>query len=82
MYMLDCCRDNGKENGNYQSTSGLCRDNGKEDGNYYRIFYWGYLWIMEKNMETTVAYLGYIRDNVYVCGVGILCKCEDTVFRV
>ena len=23
---------------------------------------------MEKNMETTVAYLGYIRDNVYVCG--------------
>ena len=32
-------------------------DNGKEDGNYYSILglYWGYIGIMEKKMETTIA---------------------------
>ena len=38
-------RDNGKENGNYCSILGLC---------------WGYIGIMEKKMETTVVYWGYI----------------------
>ena len=33
---------------------GLYRDNGKENGKYYMIQ------IMEKNMETTILYRGYI----------------------
>ena len=33
------------------STLGLYGDNGKENGNCY-IVYWGYIGIMEKNMET------------------------------
>ena len=34
----------------YWSCIHLYRDNGKEHGNYY-IVYWGYIGIMEKNME-------------------------------
>ena len=40
-------------------------DNGKENGNYYNGFYRGeyigvYIGIMEKKMETTIIYRGYI----------------------
>ena len=34
-------------------------ENGKENGSYYRI-YRGYLGIMEKKMETTIGYVGFI----------------------
>ena len=38
------------------------RDNGKENVNYYSILglYMGYIGIMEKKMETTIVYWGYI----------------------
>ena len=58
--ILGLYRDNGKEDGNYYNVIGvilgLYRDNGKEDGNYYNVkeLYWGYIGIMEKNMETTI----------------------------
>ena len=38
---------------------GLYRDNGKESGNYYSISRL-YTRIMEKEMETTIVYWGYI----------------------
>ena len=33
---------------------GLYGDNGKENGHYY-IMYWGYMGIMEKQLETTIV---------------------------
>ena len=35
--ILGLYRDNGKENGNYESVLGFYWDNGKENGNYYSI---------------------------------------------
>ena len=49
---------------------GLYSNNGKQDGNYtdyigviqgLQDLYWGYIGIMEKKMETTIACWGYIR---------------------
>ena len=45
-----------KKHGNYHSAFGFHRDTGKEHGNYYSI--WGYIGILEKNMETAIAYSG------------------------
>ena len=41
---------------------GLYWDSGKENANYYSILglYRGYIGIMEKKMETTIVYWGYI----------------------
>ena len=52
--------DNGRENGNYYSISGLYRDNGKEKMDTTTV-YWGYTGIMEKIMETTIMglYIGF-----------------------
>ena len=35
---------------------GLSWDNGKENGNFYNGLYTDYIGIMEKKMETTIAY--------------------------
>ena len=61
-------RDNGNEQGNYYVVYWGYRGNGKEHGNYYYIgiyrddgkengnaFFMGYMYIMEKKMETTTA---------------------------
>ena len=41
---------------------GMYRGNGKENGSYYSILgsYIGYIRIMEKKMEATIVYWGYI----------------------
>ena len=44
------------------SRKGLHRDNRMPHGNYYYVdlVYWGYMGIMEKNMKTTIWYIGVI----------------------
>ena len=44
----------------YRYILGLYEDNGKEHGNYHSILGLYYIGIMEKKMETAVAYWGYI----------------------
>ena len=43
---------------------GIYWEHGKENGNYYSIlgFLRGYIGIMEKKMESTIVYWGYIGD--------------------
>ena len=55
---------------------GLYRDNGKQNGNYYnRVnigICWGFIGIMEKEMETTI--------NGYMSGYKMEKKMETTVY--
>ena len=53
MEILRLYSNNGKENGNYTDYIGVIQ--GLQD------LYWGYIGIMEKKMETTIACWGYIR---------------------
>ena len=53
----------------------MCGDNGKENGNYYSILGL-YVRIMEKKLETTIVYWGYIgimekkMDTIVYWGIG------------
>ena len=63
-----------KESGNYYSISGIYRDSGNENGNYYSILgvcrnngkKMETIGILEKTMETTVVYWGYIQMYIYI----------------